>query len=425
VITAGKLYITHNHRKRQNDNTITMIDAKIISQILQAKTLYEDDEEEDACRVGLNFRDLKYLKTQEELLLLLLLFAHAFSYISHCLVHNNNPFSLLQRLVESLTPEQAEAAANTSYAYWLHHRQETPCDDDEQPESSNSDDDGNDDSNTIKNENEHDDLRIKFAMKEARRHYVGEKKNFDKALEALIETMDFRIEKRIDLLRLIGDSDCSDDSAAAAAVSSSSSSGDEEERGILKRYRGYVEEELERQLTVVGGYDRHSRAVICRWGRNTPNYDADGFLMTLIYTCERAIAATEIRSRGQEERVISLLDLAQYDARNSPPHSLFRSMGYALQRYYPERNDAVVMFDPPFWLRAVYGIISAFLDPVTRKKVFVISGATAKETTLKEKIDTENALPVLLNDGSLSFGIDVRQYMYEVPFHGVDGLNDL
>jgi CRAL/TRIO domain len=313
-----------------------------------------------------------------------------------------------QRLVDSLTPEQAEAAANTSYVYWLHHRRQTQCD--EQPESSSSNDDGNNDGSNNSNNGE---LRIKFAMKEARRHYVGEKRNFDMALEALTETMNFRIEKRIDLLRLIGDT------SAISLVKN------EEEREILERYQGYVEEELNRQLTVVGGYDRRNRAVIVRWGRNMPQYDADGFLMALVYTCERAIAATEIRSRGQEEKVISLLDLAQYDARNSPPHSLFRSMGYALQRYYPERNDAVVMFDPPFWLRAVYGIISAFLDPVTRNKVFVISGPAAKETTLKEKIDTEKALPVLLDDGSLFFGIDVRTYMYEVPFRGVHGLKDL
>jgi CRAL/TRIO domain len=322
-----------------------------------------------------------------------------------------------QRLVESLTPEQAEAAANTSYAYWLHHHQYQYCQQAqcaEQPEISSSDDDDTPTPTDGKDEdnNNHDELRMKFAMKEARRHYVGEKKNFDKALEALTETITFRIEKHIDLLRLIGD------------TSAITNAKNDEERQVLTRYQRYVEEELNRQLSVVGGYDRLNRAVVIRWGRNTPQYDPEGFLIGLVYTCERAVAATEIRSRGQEEKVIAFLDLANYDSSNSPPTSLFRTMGYSLQRYYPERNDAVVMFDPPFWLRAVYRIISAFLDPVTRNKVVIISGEAAKETTLKERIDTENALPVLLDDGSLSFDIDVRKYITEVPFHGVHGLKD-
>jgi CRAL/TRIO domain len=307
-------------------------------------------------------------------------------------------------LVDSLTAEQAEAAANTSYAYWLHHHH-TQTRYSEQPESSSNDDDNNN--------NKNDELRIKFAMIEARRHYVGEKKNFVKALEALTETINFRMEKRIDLLRLIGETSAITDAKY-----------NDEEREILERYRRYVQEELKRQLTVVGGCDRLNRAVIIRWGRNTPKYDPEGFLIGLMYTCERAVAATEIRSCGQEEKIVAFLDLAHYDSCNSPPTSLFRTMGYSLQRYYPERNDAVVMFDPPFWLRAVYRIISVFLDPVTRNKVLIISGEAAKETTLKERIDTEHALPVLLDDGSLSSDIDVHKYISEVPFHLGYGLKD-
>jgi hypothetical protein len=69
--------------------------------------------------------------------------------------------TICRRLVEDLTQEEQETAARTSYAYWV---------------ASSSDD---------KHECPSDEMRIQMAMREARRHLVGEGGQEDKALISL------------------------------------------------------------------------------------------------------------------------------------------------------------------------------------------------------------------------------------------------
>ena len=69
--------------------------------------------------------------------------------------------SACSRLVESLTPSEQELAACVSYAYWSSDRKT-------------------------------EDVRKRTAMKEAKRHYLGEGRDFDKALERLRQTCSFR-----------------------------------------------------------------------------------------------------------------------------------------------------------------------------------------------------------------------------------------
>jgi CRAL/TRIO domain len=298
--------------------------------------------------------------------------------------------TLWQRLVEELTPEYAECAANSSYAYWLYQSEKDVCQ---------------------LNESD-DELRMRFAMKEARRHYIGEDMNFDNALGKLKKAMGFRIEKRVDLMRQIGDASALQDE-----------SYDEHEREILQRYRGYVEEELSKQLFFTGGYDRQNRSLAIRGERSDAQHDPEGYMVTMVYSIERALAATEILSRGQEEKTHAWLDMGRYDSQHSPGSGVYRHVALLLQRYYPERLQTFALFDPPFWVRALHKIVSPFLSPVTRKKVLLISGSQ-REKTLKELVDVENALPALQEDGTLVSDVDIQKYICEVPFHGVYGLKN-
>jgi CRAL/TRIO domain len=259
-----------------------------------------------------------------------------------------------------------------------------------------------------------DDLRTKLAMKEARRHYVGEKKNFDKALESIKNAMDFRIEKKVNLLRQIGD-------VCESAKSGETESVEEVE--TLKKYRALVEEELSRQPNVIGGFDREDRSITIRWDRKIPGYETEGYFLGMLYVVERSIAATEIRSRGKQEKMTGLLDMGQYDSSNSIPASVYRAHGRTLQRYYPERLAMFYFFDSPLWLRLMFGLIAPFLDPVTRKKIVFLSGS-AKHETLDKLVDTEKCLPVLKEDGKIVSDVTTAEFITEVPFHGVHGLED-
>jgi hypothetical protein len=68
-------------------------------------------------------------------------------------------------LLESLSIEDQEIAACTSYAYWYSSR---------------------------KHKEISTDIRSMVALKEVRRHFVGEGENFESATQSLIETLAFR-----------------------------------------------------------------------------------------------------------------------------------------------------------------------------------------------------------------------------------------
>ncbi len=78
---------------------------------------------------------------------------------------NEEEEHVCQRMVESLTVEEQEIAARTSYTYWLvSSREGCPS----------------------------EEARKRTAMKEARRHLVGEGGSYGKAIQRLKETCAFR-----------------------------------------------------------------------------------------------------------------------------------------------------------------------------------------------------------------------------------------
>ena len=88
-------------------------------------------------------------------------------------------------VVEDLTAEEQQIAAGTSYAYWATQQLRTtsttrllPCDE------------------TISSAQQ-----IRMATREARRHYVGENGNYERALLRLKRSLQWRKERRVDLLR--------------------------------------------------------------------------------------------------------------------------------------------------------------------------------------------------------------------------------
>lgn len=294
-----------------------------------------------------------------------------------------------------------EAAARTSYAYWLLTTRGSQISSgrDEQEEASSCID--------ADDANNHENSRTNSAMREAWRHYLSEHRKYEKALESLREACDFRMEWKLDLLREMGQ---------VSSLSRNSTANDHD-REIMERYRGYLEDELGKQPNVVGGHDRQDRAVIVRWGRSNATFDHDGFLLTQIYTAERAIAATEIRSMGKEETIILMVDLANYDRRHVPPISKMMEAFTKLQRLYPERLLHSILLDPPLWARALHATLKPFLSKRTKKRIVIISGQKEKETILTRMIDVANALPVFTNDGKLQADVDIQRFLTGTLFH--------
>jgi hypothetical protein len=127
---------------------------------------------------------------------------------------------------------------------------------------------------------------------------------------------------------------------------------------------------------VVRGSDRELRAVVYKPQRQSPTDDAENeaYILSQIYTAERAIASTEYISRGQQEKIFVIFSFAGYASKNSVSTSAMKESSTILQRVYPERLKMLVVLDPPFWIRAVFTIMYPFLSLATREKMQLVSG---------------------------------------------------
>jgi CRAL/TRIO domain len=196
---------------------------------------------------------------------------------------------------------------------------------------------------------------------------------------------------------------------------------------------------------VVRGHDRHKRAVFMKMARQAPSTDEQAYFLAQLYLLERAIAATEVTSRGTQEKVTVIFDFYNYSSSNSPPFTTVRKTLNLLQRFYPERLAKLLILDPPFWVRGVYAAVSPLLAPETRERITLVTGTrassseerasssedlgsdtngdesrmSARDLLVAELIDPSQAMPLLISCGKLKGDIDICHFMHNVPFHSL------
>jgi hypothetical protein len=321
-----------------------------------------------------------------------------------------------------LTAEERETAARTSYAYWLAATaataQKQPNLDDNRTEGDGSDD----------QEGKQEEIRARMAMREARRHLVGEFGNYQSALANLRRTCQFRKERRMDLLRTcfsddkVGGSKTNETAATVDDVAGSSSGscaiGDDEE-SVRSRYRDLIRKDLETQPMAIRGHDRGRRAILIKTGRLSRETDDEAYMLAQLYMVERATACTEALSAGVEEEIVAVFDFATYSSAHSPPvRTVIRTMT-ALQHHYPERLRKLVVLDGPLWMRGLFHAVSPFLSDKTKSKIVLASGPAGKEASLSPLVDPDHATPFMLPDGKLSSPIETRKVLNDVAFHSL------
>ena len=297
--------------------------------------------------------------------------------------------------MEKLEPSDLETAARTSYAYWWYvTRPETAI----MPGRK----DENDTTATIQQ------LRRWAAQREARRHFVGSNRNVEKAKASLLQAIHLRQKYHVDLLRWMG----------VPEAQRPPLEENEKERLIL--YRQYVSDELSKQMTAVVGLDEQDRAMILKGSRTNSDTNIEGYLVMQIYVAERAMALTEVASRGRQERVFCLFDFAAYNSQHAPPTLELRGALANLQSLYKERLHQLVILDPPFFLNLIFNIISPFLDGRTREKIAMVSGPTAREQIVTASPERQAALQCLLENKSNkkeSYELSVEAFLHEISFH--------
>lgn len=292
--------------------------------------------------------------------------------------YENNEKELCEGLVRSLSSEEQEQAACTSYAYYVSLKD---------PEISS------------------EDYRFNMAMRFARRHLVAEKGDTKLALSKMKETLIWREENHINDLRLCYESEI-DDSI--------------KER--MEKFRDQVENEYKLQESYVSGFDKQKRAILVKMHRTSPNSVSADHVIHTVYLVERAIACTEIASEGKEEMILSFCDFEKYSRVNIPSSSETRKTFQVLQDYYPERLEHHVII----WvsggglskllIKAVWKIVKVFLDQKTRDKVRFIFDEKNRNTFMEERVDKNEAMPFMVTGGTQPTSFPMKKFLEGVPF---------
>jgi hypothetical protein len=271
-----------------------------------------------------------------------------------------------------------EEIAKTSYAYWFVARKAPK----ELPASA----------------------RINSALKEIRRHYVGEGRKVDKAVAALRTALEYRREHRMDVLRSCFYEELYDT---------------EEDKILAQTYKTLILEDLKRQPMVVCGVDSHNRTMVYKSPRSSHPAGADkAFFLTQIYTAERAAAMSEFRTAQSdcaEEKLCVIFNFGNYSSSNAPSKSTMITLAKVLQSCYPERLGMLLILDPPFWMRALFNIMWPFLSAVTAEKIQLTSEALPE---LLEGASDGKQLGNWINEPETAT-IDVEGYTQQ-PFCSVD-----
>jgi hypothetical protein len=193
------------------------------------------------------------------------------------------------------------------------------------------------------------------ALKEIRRHYVGEGKNASKATASIIMALKYRTEYRIDILRsCFYEEEYKSDSDAK----------------LSNKYNSLIFQDLERQPIVVEGTDTHGRTILYKPPRSSNPIGADeAFFLTQLYSAERAIAVSEFKRHNKEEKLCVIFNFKDYSSFNSPSKSTMVTMVKVLRSCYPERLGILTILEPPFWMRALFNIVWPFLSRATTEKI--------------------------------------------------------
>lgn len=343
-------------------------------------------------------------------------------------VHALLGYYYYQQLVLELSTSELETAARTSYAYWWYvtqeqERQQSSPTQELHQQQQRCADNNNDVDNDATSNNGDDEaipivaveqLRLSAAKREARRHYVGCNRDYTKAVASLRHAIHLRDTHQVDLLRWIGTTQ----EPPQQQQQQRDALLNVTERERLHLYREYICDELDKQMMAVVGVDEESRAIVFKGTRTNSSTDVRGYFIVQVYVAERAMALTEVASRGRQDRLYCIFDFADYSSQHAPPTLALRGALVDLQAMYKERLYQLVVLDPPFFLNLIYNVISPFLDPVTRKKIKMASGQAERSGVVHGSPVRERALSFLLLDtDEYDYGVQVETFLHEISFH--------
>lgn len=185
------------------------------------------------------------------------------------------------------------------------------------------------------------------------------------------------------------------------------------------RYEQWVVEELGRQLMCIRGRDHEDGAIVYRMHRTSVDCPQEPYLLAQMYVAERAIAMTELASKGRNEKLMVVMDSKHYDSTHSPTTATIRYASTLMQAHYPERLKKLVIMSPPIWLRLLFIVLSPFLAKKTKEKICMACTDKQKETLFEATVDVKQAtssIRPLTGELSAADDADPNRFLYQVPF---------
>lgn len=183
------------------------------------------------------------------------------------------------------------------------------------------------------------------------------------ALEKLKKTLAFRVENKVDDIRLCFHKDY------LPSNSNDKEQKMEHDEELFSNLREGIAKRFSNGASIVRGYTKDGLALFQNFPRADTSWDENFYIKGNIYTLERALASTERRTDGEKDKVVVMYDYNGYKMKNSPPIMLVNKLLTILQDHWPERLEHVFVVDAPFIFRAFWTLIKHFIDPITKELV--------------------------------------------------------
>lgn len=285
---------------------------------------------------------------------------------------------ICSELVEKLSDDEKEEAAQTSYAYSIAPEYTEP------PTA---------------------ESRLKMAMRFARRHLVAEQGDTNLALTKMKSTLQWRKENHInDLRRCYGPF------------------RDDDDEELMADFRRKVEAEHSLQKSYISGFDKDDSALMIKYARTNPECEQPDHLIATCYMTERGIACAEFASVGREEKLLTVCDFNLYKVANSPKKESAKVTIKTLQAHYPERlkHYYIVWCEggriTSALIRMVWGVVQLFLDPDTKEKVQFLCSKKKRDEVVSKSVGTDQSMPFMLTGGAQTNEVDMNTFLRDCPF---------
>ena len=214
------------------------------------------------------------------------------------------------------------------------------------------------------------------------------KKDENKALKLLKDTLRFREEIDIDNLRL-----------------AFSSEG--------HKYQTPLKNGLASEKLFVHGFDREGRSTYHFVPHKVNHHDAEWTLKEHVYTLERAIAC----SRAEDRSVNAIVDFRHFSAmRHAPPTHIGKEFMTTFRNHYAGAINQIFIVDAPTTFFCLWAVFKPFIGKKTRDRIHIVKSSSPK---IREWYEVEE-LPKWLG-GKKDRSLNIDEYLHEVAFdHAFD-----